>query len=307
MVNQILISVLPPSKYLDHYIRITDWIRQIRSSKKTAKEMFGYIETHHKIPRSWFACSSRENIIHCTAREHFILHRLLEKATRGTEFHSKSVAALVAFSMANRSQRRTITARQYSLLRTLASDRMRGTSNPRFGRVGTFRGEKHTEQAKEKMREAAKKRVVSLETRRKMSERRKGKDTGIEYTTEVRAKMREQRASKIWITNGTMDRAIPITDDIPEGWRRGRSKGVSGSIANLKPNAKKAQTTKKSRKWRFYNNGQETKMFMEGLEPEGWIRGIGDKQKRVGNEHSLETREKMSHAAKRRWAKKAPS
>lgn len=91
---------------------------------------------------------------------------------------------------------------------------------------------------------------LSEETKRKMSEKRKGKTyeeifgkekakelremrrnqiphnkgkTGTPISNETRMKMRE----KIWITDGVVDARILFSDVIPDGWRRGADKWCS--------------------------------------------------------------------------------
>ena len=77
---------------------------------------------------------------------------------------------------------------------------------------------------------------LSEETRRKMRESHKGENHhmfGKHHTEETRRKMRESHKGKntwtknlIWINNGIENRFIPLDDDIPEGFSRGRLKKI---------------------------------------------------------------------------------
>jgi hypothetical protein len=61
---------------------------------------------------------------------------------------------------------------------------------------GTFKGKTHSESTKEKMRISA-----------------KGKQTGINNS----------QYGSVWITNGANNRKIKVTEDMPVGWRKGRT------------------------------------------------------------------------------------
>jgi hypothetical protein len=58
--------------------------RNVRS-KKQAKEIFGYSENHHIIPRSIGGSDLKENMVFLTAKEHFCVHLLLVRMTSGMD------------------------------------------------------------------------------------------------------------------------------------------------------------------------------------------------------------------------------
>ena len=71
---------------------------------------------------------------------------------------------------------------------------------------------------------------LSVETRRKMSDSKKGNKNmlGKHHTEETKQKignsLKGLNKDKIWINNGIENRYIPLDEDIPEGFIRGRLK-----------------------------------------------------------------------------------
>ena len=63
------------NKYSKLYYKIAS------NAKKRITE--GYTELHHIIPQSMGGSNNKENLVHLTAREHFICHLLLIKMTTG--------------------------------------------------------------------------------------------------------------------------------------------------------------------------------------------------------------------------------
>lgn len=75
------------NKYTKAYYKI------IRKAKNRFTDEEGYYETHHIKPKSLGGTDDAENLVDLTAREHFVVHRLLVKMTEG-EAKSKMVWAL---------------------------------------------------------------------------------------------------------------------------------------------------------------------------------------------------------------------
>jgi hypothetical protein len=112
-----------------------------------------YTETHHILPKSLGGTDKSENLIKLTAREHFICHILLTKITKGKD-RIKMLHAVIMMKASNKLQNRYINSRLYEKMRIEfgkhQSKNMLGKDNPYYGK-------KH-----------------SIETRRKMSESKKG-------------------------------------------------------------------------------------------------------------------------------------
>ena len=70
------------TKYTKWYYRII----VAAKPRKKSKEL--YTEHHHIIPDSMGGPTTKQNMVHLTAREHFICHWLLTKMTSGAEYHS---------------------------------------------------------------------------------------------------------------------------------------------------------------------------------------------------------------------------
>lgn len=125
------------SKYTKIYHQIVNRAR--------SRILTGYIEKHHIIPRALGGNDSMDNLVNLTAREHFICHWLLTKMTSGPE-KNKMFWALNGMSMKNPFQQRhetKITSKVYSNTKKIIADECRGKP-----------GTKHSEESKEKIRNA---------------------------------------------------------------------------------------------------------------------------------------------------------
>lgn len=97
--------------------KYTNWYYAICNSNRLRS---GYTETHHILPKSLGGSNNPINLIKLTAREHFICHWLLTKMTYGPDRH-KMIYALNGMKRKNRAQARyssPITARVYERLRS---------------------------------------------------------------------------------------------------------------------------------------------------------------------------------------------
>ena len=186
------------------------WYYQITDNAKN-RDLDTYTECHHIIPRSLGGEDTAENLVHLTAREHFICHWLLTKFTIG-EARDKMIYAL-RMMRANKSGKRynsKITARVYENLKEeyakIHSAKFSGENNPMYGRTHTEEarraisekntGKKLTEEqvAKQVAAITGRKRApFSEEWKQKMSEAHKGEKNhryGVEVSEETKAKMR---------------------------------------------------------------------------------------------------------------------
>lgn len=90
-----LIQTTTPSKYRNIYISICQRGSARGRNRKQLKELLGYVEGHHFIPK----CVSKEytneqhNVVFLTAREHFICHYLLCKIFKQTEHYFSLLSA----------------------------------------------------------------------------------------------------------------------------------------------------------------------------------------------------------------------
>jgi len=122
----------------------------------------GYSENHHIIPKSMGGTDKKENLVSLTAREHFIIHKLLTLI-----YPSDSNLHWAAFMMAgcsgNKKQDRNyrVGAREYQRLKENLKHTSESIEKMRTSQLGnTYRvGTKHSAETKQKMSDKAKGRV----------------------------------------------------------------------------------------------------------------------------------------------------
>lgn len=110
-----------------------------------------YNEKHHIIPKSLGGNNSKDNIVSLTAREHFICHWLLTKMMNEGKERWKMLYAFGAFLQKNNAQERVvITGKKYDLLKKAGS-----IARSNFNKGNKYSlGYKHSEETKQKRKEA---------------------------------------------------------------------------------------------------------------------------------------------------------
>ena len=182
MLSTGLNTIMLENKYTKLYYKITS------NAKKRITE--GYTEHHHIIPESMGGPTTAENMVHLTAREHFICHWLLVKMTEGKD-RSDMLYALNGMRAENKHQKRyntKITARVYEKYRIEFAE---NHSKRMKGRPAWNKGIPQTDDHKEKNRQAALQREPkSEETITKWKESRAG------YTHSKETRQKQSLASK---------------------------------------------------------------------------------------------------------------
>lgn len=118
------------------------------------RDLTCYAEKHHIIPRCLDGNDSPDNLVNLTAREHFIAHLLLCKMNPNHK--GLRLALWMMSNVKDKNQERyTPNARLYEIIRLEYSKSVSGENNPNFGN-------KHSEEAKQKMSKKAKERVGSI-------------------------------------------------------------------------------------------------------------------------------------------------
>lgn len=90
------------------------------------RNLLGYSEKHHIIPRSLGGNNSEENLVDLTGREHFIAHKLLAKIYKGPMIYAFLMMCNTNVRE-NGFQRFKVSSRDYELARHLVSSKLSGT------------------------------------------------------------------------------------------------------------------------------------------------------------------------------------
>jgi group I intron endonuclease len=216
-----------------------DYLRIYNSLVERGKnrQLTGYTETHHIVPKCVGGTNDKWNLVILTAREHFICHLLL------CEIYPENTKLRFAlWNMCNVKRnyqnRYRISSRLYNIIREEYSKNISGVNNPRFGkkltneqknkislsRTGKYEGEKnpfygkkHSNETKEKLKITSSNHKHSEITKNKMSLLHK---------------------NKLWYFNDNGEHLRTLPDDpriVNEGWKKGRVGGKELSrLANEK-------------------------------------------------------------------------
>lgn len=145
----------------------------------------GYIETHHIIPKCLGGNNKKSNLVKLTAKEHFIVHRLL------TLIYPENISLIYAYwamcgllTNQYRKERYIPSGRAYSD----AKKRMSEVMKDRLSVFNVWKDKKHSEESKKKQSISAENRNISLDSE---TIRRKG----------ISDKMKLVKRTKEWKEN----------------------------------------------------------------------------------------------------------
>jgi hypothetical protein len=125
-------SISSNSKYTKWYCSIINNALIRAQTKKQAKQILGYVETHHIVPKCFFDSkefivefpedkNNKNNLVHLTAREHFICHWLLTKMSI-EKFKYKMQHALFSFATkSSKRPNRLLTPKQYDIAKKFSA------------------------------------------------------------------------------------------------------------------------------------------------------------------------------------------
>lgn len=122
-----------------------------------------YVEKHHILPRALGGNNSKSNLVVMTAKEHFVAHHLLWKIHRNVQTYY----ALIAMRYDRRNNKRIKFPDIPKLRENSRLFSKKGKDHPLFG-IG------HRAESKLKMSKSHKGKVLSKQTRNKMSVSRRG-------------------------------------------------------------------------------------------------------------------------------------
>ena len=163
-------------------------------NKAKNRQLNGYSEKHHIIPKSMGGSNDKTNLVKLTAREHYIAHLLLTKFTQG-DCRKKMIRAFVCLRNWKNKNRKgdyrfnsrlydklrneyAEIARENSINKEFSLERRKNISKALTGKklspehIEAIRKAKKniSQETKDKISKANKGRIVSLEARRKLSE-----------------------------------------------------------------------------------------------------------------------------------------
>jgi len=136
------------------------------------RQLSGYKERHHIIPKCLNGSDKKTNLVNLTAKEHFIVHMLLCKFTTDL-IRKKMLCAFNAMCILyNNGRRYKITSRISQKLREDLAVYMREinlgkTLSPET--IAKIKEYKHTDEHKQKIKDARKLQICTQETREKYS------------------------------------------------------------------------------------------------------------------------------------------
>jgi hypothetical protein len=95
-------------------------------------------------------------------------------------------------------------------------------------------------------------------------------------------------AGKVWINNGEKE-TFCFSEEIPEGWVRGRLPGV---VEEMNRRSRIQLVGKVTGKTKWYTDGISSKRFTPGSQPTGWVEGRPE-GKRGGRKKGIPNRPKV--------------
>ena len=147
-------------------------------NKALNRKIKGYSEKHHILPKSLGGLNNKDNIVKLTAKEHFIVHMLLCKFTKGNAYYKMLYAFKSMCQLINNNHKRDykITSRIAEKLKLEAEK-----NNP------VYRND-----VKAKISKANKGRIRSKETRKQMSKSKKGNKNalGLRHSEEFKERIK---------------------------------------------------------------------------------------------------------------------
>ena len=167
--------------------------------KKEAKNLLGYVEDHHIIPRSLGGNNLTSNKVWLTAKEHLTCHILLTQMTTGIDCSKmwNSLWRMLNKQNTNQEREYNIPAELYEIARLKHAENqsllMSGENNP-------FYGKKHSAKTKEKMSVAKSgktyEEIYGEDAAIILKEKRRVSSTGLKRSTETREKIRQTKIGK---------------------------------------------------------------------------------------------------------------
>ena len=124
------------NKYYQWYLHLVYLAKQRNWNKSIAP---CYTESHHIIPKSLGGSDAKDNCIIITAREHFLLHKLLSKMfIVKSKAHIKMLHAFNMMFVTNHLQNRLYNSREHDKIRSAIMMHSVGENHPSYGKEQTI-------------------------------------------------------------------------------------------------------------------------------------------------------------------------
>lgn len=101
------------NKYYQTYNRLIQKNKHL--SRAAAKQLYGYVEKHHIVPKSIGGTNDASNLVYLSGRQHFVAHKLLVKFTNSQDKY-KMLEAIATFNN-NTKRQLVLTGRDVELIR----------------------------------------------------------------------------------------------------------------------------------------------------------------------------------------------
>ena len=179
--------MLETSDFLQN--KYTKWYFNIISNAQN-RDISGYVEKHHIIPKSLGGSNKQENLVKLTAREHFICHWLLTKMVQQTKqkYQMWNAFSCMLYREKPNQDRYKITGKIFENIKqtgsAIKSIKFSGKNNPMFGVTGEAHpsyGKEWSDEMRKNASAAHKGQKRSIESRKKQSEKTKGRKQSPEH------------------------------------------------------------------------------------------------------------------------------
>jgi hypothetical protein len=109
------------NKYSQLYYNIVNRAKSRATTRKQAKDIVGYVEKHHIIPKVLGGNNDIDNLVFLTAREHFICHLLLTKMVNGKAKYQMDKAVHLMTVSTTKHQRHRCSSRMFETVKRNAA------------------------------------------------------------------------------------------------------------------------------------------------------------------------------------------
>jgi hypothetical protein len=194
-------------------------------TKAKNRTLIGYKEVHHILPKSLGGSNDKSNLVQLTAREHFIVHMLLCKFTKGQARHKMIFAFNPMANIKSKGRNYKTNSKTAELLRL------------EFKKLLT--GRKLSKEHIENLRKSHLGIRPSKETRLKMSKVHKGNKycLGKKASKKTKEKLSNMRKGSVWVNNNLESKRIKkdqLQNYLNIGYKLGRDKSYLTKEYSLK-------------------------------------------------------------------------